>query len=70
MLQEGKIAVIGFDKYRVTRVPKGVLGCMGMCDIKDCGRNQEFQDFKRKRMAQGCMDIIGIGHCFKRVKDE
>lgn len=70
MLQERKEVLIGNDKYRVTKVPKGILGCMGMCDIKDCGRNPEFQDFKRKHVAQGCMDIIGIGHCFKRVKDD
>ena len=68
MLQEGERIQIGESTYKVTRVPKRIYACMGMCDIRKCNGNEAFNEVKRKFKVQSCCQLIELDCCFKKVE--
>lgn len=67
MLKEGQIVTIDGDKYRVTKVPRGVLACLGMCNITRCNENEDFIQLKRVHNVKSCTQLMGLGYCLKKI---
>ena len=69
MLQEGQTIIINDKTYKVTRVPKRILACIGMCDLKNCHENVDFNNIKKAHNARSCAELLSsIDLCLKRVE--
>lgn len=67
MLKDGRYR-IGNDIYETAlESPDGT--CLSECDVPDCPHNKDFQNFLKACNAKCCMQILGIGRLFKKVKN-
>ena len=65
MLRTGNKYRIGDEIYTVT-IEEAVESCHEQCDIKDCTANKEFKEFLKNCGCKMCIQLLGIGRCFKK----
>lgn len=66
MLKDGRYR-IGENVYETA--PESPDGCCrDECDIKDCPHSKDFQQFLKACGVQCCIQLLGIGRIFKKVK--
>lgn len=65
-MEVGERIVIDGEEFEVTQTPKGVISCQA-CDIKRCGYNEAFKEFKKEHGIVSCESMIGVRKYFKKL---
>ena len=70
VLRTGNRYHIGKDLYEVVIEDNADETCISQCDVQDCTHNKEFKDILKACGCETCIQLLGIGQCFKKVDHE
>lgn len=68
ILKTGNKYRIGESIYEVIIEPNPDLTCQDQCEINNCTANKDFTEFKKSCGCEICLQLVGIGQCFKLIK--